>query len=137
MSNIKCYLRLELNIKNKLIFTVRENYKDIALILFEDTNRPGELIKDFSYLYPNYYSSEEEWDDYRNLIKATVFPLEDKITQNSELGEELSLIAENMIEEKLHANHCLEFIYDKVLVDKFSNRSNDFLGFINYILSIC
>ena len=62
-------LKLELNCKNKMIFAVQHHEKDIALIMYEDCRRKGELMRDFSFLYPQYYSSEKEWNDHRNLIK--------------------------------------------------------------------
>lgn len=56
-----------------IIFSIQNNQRDVALIVFEDCWRKGELLRDFSFLYPQYYSSEEEWDDERNLIIASVY----------------------------------------------------------------
>lgn len=63
-----CFVKLEFNCKNMIIFSIQNKERDIALIVFEDCCRKGELLKDFSFLCPQYYSSEEEWDDDRKCL---------------------------------------------------------------------
>ena len=50
---INYILKLELNCKNKMIFAVQHREKDIALIMYEDCRRKGELMRDFSFYIHN------------------------------------------------------------------------------------
>ena len=87
--NLNYHLHLELNVKTKLVFSVRFGNRDVAILLYEDKNRPGELFRDFSFLYPNYYASEQEWDDDRNLIKSTIFVFDREVTNQTEVSDKL------------------------------------------------
>jgi hypothetical protein len=130
-------LRLELNYKNKMIFAVQRGCKDVAIFMFEDCNRKGELMRDFSYLYPRYYESEAEWDDERNLITVKIYMLcEDDDTE--ELTADLLCLAESMVEFKPAVNHKVEFFNDpKVREYYLVNSDGPTMEFINYMLSLC
>lgn len=133
---INYILKLEFNNQNKMILAVQYKEKDVALLLYEDCHRKGELIRDFSYLCPKYYASEEEWDDERNLITITIFPLVKKKKWNK-IKEDLEYLAESLIEQKPAVNHKIEFCKDSTLKQYYSKRSEDSLKFIKYLLSHC
>lgn len=119
-----------------MILAVQYKEKDVALLLYEDCHRKGELIRDFSYLCPKYYASEEEWDDERNLITITIFPLVKKKKWNK-IKEDLEYLAESLIEQKPAVNHKIEFCKDSTVKQYYSKRSEDSLKFIKYLLSHC
>lgn len=129
-------LKLELNYNNKLIFSIQHEEKDIALIVFEDCCRKGELLKDFQFLYPRYYSSEEEWNDNRNLIIANVYSLVET-EYSSEIQDDLECLAESMIEYKPAVNHKVQFFNNPNVRKYYAERNQSRLQFINYMLSIC
>lgn len=133
---INYILKLEFNSQNKMILAVQYKEKDVALLLYEDCHRKGELIRDFSYLCPKYYASEEEWDDERNLITITIFPLVKKKKWNK-IKEDLEYLAESLIEQKPAVNHKIEFCKDSTVKQYYSKRSEDSLKFIKYLLSHC
>lgn len=127
-------LGLELNYGNVMIFAVQYTYKDIALILYEDRRRKGELFKDFAYLYPQYYASEEEWDDERNLIVANIYTL---MKIDEQRKDDLEYLAESMIEFKPAVNHKIQFFNNPIVKKYYSKRDEDRMRFINYMLSLC
>lgn len=128
--------KLELNCKNKMIFAVQYHEKDIALIMYEDCRRKGELMRDFPFLYPQYYSSEKEWDDHRNLIKISIFLFEEK-KLSSDVKDDLVYLAESMIEYKPEVNHKLQFINDSKVENYYLHRDSCRTEFINYMFSLC
>lgn len=89
-------------------FSVQYKEKDVALILFEDCQRKGAVLKDFPFLYPQCYSSEKEWDDARNLIMASIYTLIE-IDSSYEMKADLEYLAESMIEYKPAVNHKVQF----------------------------
>ena len=129
-------LKLELNYGNKMVFCVQRQERDVARILYEDCQRKGELFRDFSYLYPQYYASEEEWDDERNLITATIYPLVE-IEKSSEMEDDLEYLAESMIEYKPAVDHKVCFCSDHTLKKYYSSSNKNRNRFINYIFSLC
>lgn len=128
--------KLEFNYKNTMIFSIQNNERDIALIVFEDCCRKGELLKDFSFLYPEYYSSEEEWDDIRNLIVASVYTLIEN-EYPPEMKDDIEYLVESMIEYKPAVNHKVQFFDDPVVRKYYSKRKENRIRFINYMLSLC
>lgn len=128
--------KLEFNYKNTIIFSIQNNERDIALIVFEDCCRKGELLRDFSFLCPQYYSSEEEWDDERNLIIANVYTLiEDEYSP--EMQDDIEYLVESMIEYKPAVNHKVQFFNDPAVRKYHSERKESRMQFINYVLSLC
>lgn len=129
-------LHLVLNTKDLLVFSVRYKSHDVAILVFEDKHRPGELMRDFSFLYPKYYSSEDEWDDSKNLIKVTIYVYKKEILAQEDICDKLLAIAEDMIEEKPNVNPCIQFEYNDILIKKFQNRGNNSTDYLNFLLSI-
>jgi hypothetical protein len=129
-------LKLEANLKNKMIFAVEYESKDIALILFEDHHRPGELMRDFNFLYPNYYTSEAEWCDDRNLISALILSLGEEIT-DQELKDDLVCLADSLIEYKPAVNTKVDFYYDPKINQYYCERDGHREQFLQYIVSLC
>lgn len=129
-------LKLEANLKNKMIFAVEYQSKDIALILFEDHHRSGELMRDFQFLYPNYYASETEWDDDRNLISALILSLDGEIT-DKKLKDDLVCLAESIIEYKPAVNTKVTFHYDPKVNQYYCERDGQREQFLQYMLSLC
>lgn len=129
-------LKLELNCKNKMIFAVQHREKDIALIMYEDCRRKGELMRDFSFLYPQYYSSEKEWNDHRNLIKISIF-LFGKNATTPDIKDDLVYLAESMIEYKPEVNHKLQFVNDPKVEKYYLHRDSHRTEFVNYMFSLC
>lgn len=76
-------------------FSIQNKERDVALIVFEDCCRKGELLKDFPFLCPQYYSSEEEWDDDRNLITASVYALIEE-EYPPEMQDDIEYLVESM-----------------------------------------
>lgn len=129
-------LKLEANLKNKMVFAVEYQSKDIALILFEDHNRPGELIKDFDFLCPKYYASEAKWNDDRNLISALILSLDGEIT-DQELKDDLVCLADSLIEYKPAVNTKVTFHYDPKVNQYYCEREGHREQFLQYIVSLC
>lgn len=129
-------LKLEFNYQNKLIFAIQHKEKDIALIVFEDCQRKGELLKDFAFLYPQYYSSEKEWDDDRNFIIANVYTLLET-EYSSEMQDDIEYLAESMIEYKPAVNHKVQFFNNPTVRKYYMERNENRMQLINYILSLC
>lgn len=130
-------LKLELNTQNIMIFILEIESKDVSIILFEDKRRKGELLKDFPYLYPRYYESEEQWDDNRNLVKVTIFPLRKNVQNNSEMMTFFQEKAEALIEHKSSVNVSIEVVFDEKVSTYFFERDENYNRFINYINSYC
>ncbi len=128
--------RLEFNCINKMIFAIQRHEKIVALIMFEDCQRKGELIRDFAFLYPQYYSSEKEWDDHRNLIVASIFPLVKK-SFFLKIKDDLEYLAESMIEYKPAVNHKIQYCNDSKIKQYYAERNGQRMRFINYMLSLC
>lgn len=128
-------LKLELNRKNQMIFAVEHKSRDIALILFEDHHRPGELMRDFPSLYPKYYASEAEWDDSRNLISALILTLDGEIS-DEELKDDLVCLADSMIEYKPSVNTKITFHYDPKASQYYCERVEHRDQFLQYMLSL-
>lgn len=128
--------KLELNYGNKMFFSVQYRERDVAIILFEDCQRKGELLKDFSFLYPQYYSSEEEWDDERNLIIARIYTLIEG-DYSPEMRDDLEYLAESMIEYKPAVNHKIEFFNDSTVREYYFDQDKNRVQFINYMFSLC
>lgn len=114
--------RLEFNCINKMIFAIQRHEKTVALIMFEDCQRKGELMRDFAFLYPQYYSSEKEWDDHRNLIVASIFPLVKK-SIFLKIKDDLEYLAESMIEYKPAVNHKIQFCNDSKVKQYYAERN--------------
>ena len=129
-------LKLEANLKNKMVFAVEYQSKDISLILFEDHNRPGKLIKDFHFLCPKYYASEAEWNDDRNLISALILSLDGEIT-DQELKDDLVCLADSLIEYKPAVNTKVTFHYDPKVNQYYCEREGHREQFLQYIVSLC
>ncbi len=121
ISKIK-HLRLNQQSLNKMIFAIQRHEKIIALIMFEDCQRKGELMRDFAFLYPQYYSSEKEWDDHRNLIVASIFPLVKK-SIFLKIKDDLEYLAESMIEYKPAVNHKIQFCNDSKVKQYYAERN--------------
>lgn len=101
--------KLEFNYKDTIFFSIQNKERDVALIVFEDCCRKGELLKDFPFLCPQYYSSEEEWDDDRNLITASVYALIEE-EYPPEMQDDIEYLVESMIEYKPAVNHKVHFL---------------------------
>ena len=128
--------KLEFNYKNTIFFSIQKEERDVALTVFEDCWRKGELLKDFPFLHPQYYSSEEEWDDDRNLITASVYNLtEDEYSL--EMQDDIEYLVESMIEYKPAVNHKVQFFNDPVVRKYYMERRENRIRFINYVLSLC
>lgn len=104
--------------------------------MFEDCCRKGELLKDFPFLCPQYYSSEEEWDDDRNLITASVYALIEE-EYPPEMQDDIEYLVESMIEYKPAVNHKVQFFNDPTVRKYYSERTENRMQFINYVLSLC
>ena len=78
-------------------------------------------MRDFAFLYPQYYSSEKEWDDHRNLIVASIFPLVKK-SFFLEIKDDLEYLAESMIEYKPAVNHKIQFCNDSKVKQYYAER---------------
>ncbi|QAT41734.1 hypothetical protein [Aminipila luticellarii] len=128
-------IKLELNIQDIMVFVIEIEPHETAIILYEDTRRSGNLLEDFSFLYPNFYQSEKEWDDFRNLIKATVFVFKKSLLEDEEMKDFLLYIAESMIEYKPEVNPKIEFKLDKTLFEYYCEKDSDYNRFIKYLLS--
>ena len=124
-------LMLKLNWPDFMVFDVYVDYRFTALIVFEDLHRPGELMRDFPEYADLFCVSEEEWDDFRNLIHAKIFFLRKTDFDKRKLREEVCYIAERMIENKPGVNPKLTPVYDKAICKCYPNEV-----LINYILSI-
>lgn len=128
-------LRLEFNAKNYMIFTLDYQSKAVAIILLEDLNRPGDLMKDFPCLVPQYYATEEEFDDKRNLVLIRIFPIFEKSRVEC-IEEEISYIAESIIEQE-NINIGVNWIWDKDMTSYYQQSDEKKHEFINYVLSFC
>lgn len=93
-------------------------------------------MRDFAFLYPQYYSSEKEWDDHRNLIVASIFPLVKK-SFFLEIKDDLEYLAESMIEYKPAVNHKIQYCNDSKIKQYYAERNGQRMRFINYMLSLC
>ena len=124
-------LMLKLNLPDFMVFDIYVDYRFTALIVFEDLHRPGELMRDFPEWAGVYYESEEEWDDFRNLIHTKVFFLRKTDFNKRKLSQEVCYIAHRMIENKPGLNSKLTLVYDKAICKCYPNEV-----LINYILSI-
>lgn len=132
---VKYILKLEYNCGDKIIFAVQRKEKDVALMLFEDCRRKGELFRDFPFLYPNYYASEEEWDDDRNLIVASIYYL---VKEKDSLRDDLEYLAESMVEYKPAVDHKLQFFNNAAVKKSFcKRREKGMQQYINLLLSLC
>ena len=89
--------------------------------MIEDCQRKGELMRYFAVLYPQYYSSEKEWDDHRNLIVASIFPLVKK-SIFLKIKDDLEYLAESMIEYKPAVNHKIQFCNDSKVKQYYAER---------------
>ena len=104
--------------------------------MFEDCCRKGELLKDFLFLCPQYYSSEEEWDNDRNLITASVYTLIEE-GYLPEIQDNIEYLVESMIEYKPAVNHKVQFFNNPTVRKYYSERTENRMKFINYVLSLC
>ncbi|MCD7757856.1 MAG: hypothetical protein LUH45_06750 [Clostridiales bacterium] len=129
-------LKLEYNRGDKLLFAVQHEEQDVALLRLEDCQRKGELLRDFPFLCPQYYASEQEWDDERNLIVISVFPLLET-ELSPEIRDDLECLAESLVEYKPAVNHKVQFVDDSRVRACYAERSENRLRFINYLLSLC
>ena len=50
--------KLVWNEQDQMLFEITNGKTVISLLYLEDINRPGELMRDFPYLYPTYYASD-------------------------------------------------------------------------------
>ena len=128
-------LKLEFNAKDYMIFTLHNEGNATAIILLEDVNRKGELMKDFSFLVPKYYVNEDEFDDERNLVYIRIFPIFEK-NRVEGIEEEISYIAESIIEDD-NINITVKWIWDKDMTSYYQKSDEKKHEFINYILSFC
>ena len=128
--------KLEFNYKDTIFFSIQNEERDVALIVFEDCCRKGELLKDFPFLCPQYYSSEEEWDDDRNLITASVYALIEE-EYPKEMQDDIEYLVESMIEYKPAVNHKVQFFNNPTVRKYYSERTENRMQFINYVLSLC
>lgn len=93
-------------------------------------------MRDFPSLYPNYYASEAEWDDDRNLISALVLTLDGEITDR-DLKDDLVCLADSMIEYKPAVNTKITFHYDPKASQYYFERDKHRDQFLQYMLSLC
>lgn len=132
--------RMEWNRKDKMLFSIQKGSEIIALIWFEDRNRPGELMRDFAYCYPNYYTCEEDWTDFRNLISSSIFILDktilDDTEENKTTKDDLLCIAEGFVETRGNINVKYEILYDKEvcqLYDNYWSAATNIFPLIKYL----
>lgn len=138
MVNYLC--RIEWNKKDKMLFSIQKGSEIVALIWLEDKNRPGELMRDFAYCYPNYYTCEEDWTDFRNLVSSSIFILQKTIMDDTEESEnikdDLLCIAEGLIETRGNINVKYDVLYDQEtckLYDLYWSRSTNIFPLIKYL----
>lgn len=138
MVNYLC--RIEWNKKDKMLFSIQKGSEIVALIWLEDKNRPGELMRDFSYCYPNYCTCEEDWTDFRNLISSSIFILQETIMDDTEgskkIKDDLLCIAEGLIETRGNINVKYDVLYDQEackLYDLYWSRSANIFPLIKYL----
>lgn len=125
-------LKLEFNAKDYMIFSFQHGSAATAIILLEDLNRPGDLMKDFSYLVPKYFSKD---DDKRNLVYIRIFPIFEK-SRVEGIEEEISHIAGSIIEDT-NINIRVEWIWDKDMTSYYQESDEKKREFMNYVLSFC
>lgn len=134
MVNYLC--RIEWNKKDKMLFSIQKGSEMVALIWLEDKNRPGELMRDFAYCYPNYYTCEEDWTDFRNLVSSSIFILQETIMDVSDIKDDLLCIAEGLIEHRGNINVKYDVLYDQEickLYDLYWSRSTNIFPLIKYL----
>jgi hypothetical protein len=124
-------LMLKLNLPDFMVFDIYVDYRFTAVIVFEDLHRPGELMRDFPEYAGLFCVSEEEWDDFRNLIHAKIFFLRKTDFDKRKLRNEVCYIAHRMIELKPDVNTKITPVYDKAICKCYTNED-----LANYILSI-
>jgi len=108
------YLKIEFNGKNHLIFSLIENkVKQIGYLLLEDCQRSG-MPEDFQFLHPVFLKN---WDDFRNLITVKIITFQ---ALSAIAIDEITYLAETLIEFKPAVNPKLEFIVSKDF-NKFQN----------------
>ena len=129
-------LKLKVNSKDIMLYIVQYKSNDVAMILLEDLRRSGELMKDFQEYYPTFYCSEDEFDDRRNLIAITVFPLYD-LRRGKSIKEDLMYIAESILEERREMNQKISWIEDEMITRKWDLYQSDIGKFIEYISKYC
>lgn len=127
---------LECNFDHIMVFMVQESMGEwLAAILYEDLNRPGNLVDDFEYLVPAYYSSPDEYDDFRNLIAVTIFDLCEAGTGlTDEQRDNIECMAEDMIEHRGTMNHKINWVRDAEISQLVNEGSCEYLG---RIVSYC
>lgn len=87
-----------------------------AYVLIEDTFRKAELHRDFSYLYPKTYKTEQEFEENHrryNLIKLTLFPLFDLKTVKTDKLEEFEWMATNLVEHRFKTDYSVNWNEDE------------------------
>ena len=117
-------LQLELNKANHMIFAinhVKEGYQDIiGFMVIEDKRRPGKL-DDFDYL-KSCYKSDDEWDDFRNLITIKIYSF-CEISNNE--YEDLEMLASTLIEFKPSVNYRVDFTVNDTLLNLYEECRRD------------
>ncbi|HEM6085891.1 hypothetical protein [Streptococcus suis] len=120
----------ELILDRHMIVSIRNKKNNLLVyVLIEDLYRSASLHKDFSHLFPKYYTSEEEFqrDNLKyNLIKLTIFPRFnlDKVSDSvkgKKIIQDFTYMAENFVEHKPFTDHCV----------KWEDELGDFEGY-NY-----
>ena len=94
------------------------------------------MFKDCAFVYPQYYSSEDQWDDERNLITASVYNLIEN-EYSSEMKDDIEYLVESMIEYKPAVNHKVQFFNNPIVRKYYADRKENRMQFINYVLSLC
>lgn len=110
-----------------MLFEITNGKTVISLLYLEDINRPGELMRDFPYLYPTYYASEEEWDDDRNMVLACNYVFDYNIWKSTEekfekVREDLYYIAESMIENRGNIRVKFDMKYDQEVITMYEEN---------------
>ena len=133
---LKHTISLEFNYMNTMVFTIQETMGELlAVILYEDLNRKGELLRDFAYLIPTYYSSSDEYDDPRNLIGITIFDVsQNKTGLTDKQKDEIECIAEDMMEHRGTVDHKIQWVIDEN-VTRFINIGQR--EYLEHVLSFC
>jgi len=119
--------KLVWNEQNQMLFEITNGKTVISLLYLEDINRPGELMRDFPYLYPTYYASEEEWDDDRNMVLACNYVHSILIWKSTEekfekVREDLYYIAESMIENRGNIRVKFDMKYDQEVITMYEEN---------------
>ena len=106
--------KLVWNEQDQMLFEITNGKTVISLLYLEDINRPGELMRDFPYLYRNMVLACNYVFDY-NIWKST----EEKFEK---VREDLYYIAESMIENRGNIRVKFDMKYDQEVITMYEEN---------------